>query len=222
MTNHNFHPFSVTFNLFSSGIILGSRWLSFEGILTYLKAREKLGLQFYDLPSDRPMQIISPDELPVKQTNRLVHASVAQFPKCVFYSYVVLVKRFDEEYCHMINTKVKKIQIDRGHFRNYFMRLPYVITPSATFYVNGDRAEIERLLPHLPGLGKKIGAGGLIRNCVIEDMDEDYSLIKGDLAMRSLPLSLGYRGSEIMYLPWHAPYWAKNAAACVAPGAKVF
>ena len=104
----------------------------------------------------------------------------------------------------------------------YFMRLPYVITPSATFYVNGDRAEIERLLPHLPGLGKKIGAGGLIRNCVIEDMDEDYSLIKGDLAMRSLPLSLGYRGSEIMYLPWHAPYWAKNAAACVAPGAKVF
>jgi CRISPR type IV-associated protein Csf3 len=212
----------------SPKIALGSRWLHFDGIIAYLMLREKLGEDYWTLPSKDPIDI-SPyiKDPPVKKTGELWHASVAQFPEYAKVEYTTLYKRVDERYCHTIDTKIQKLRVDRGHFRAYMMNIPTIQTNKVSFYVNGDLDEIKRLLMHVSGLGKKTRAGcGYINRSkplLVEGTPEDYSLIKDGVAMRPLPTSMGYRGSVLMWLPWHAPYWDKrNVTACIAPGAKIF
>jgi CRISPR type IV-associated protein Csf3 len=156
------------------------------------------------------------------QLRDIFRASVAWFDVPAEKAGIATIyKRFHEADCHEIDTTVKKVQVGRGHFRAYMMRLPYLPARSATFYVNGDIQEILRLISYLPGLGKKVAYGyGMIRSVSVEETPEDYSLVKDGVAMRPLPCSLGFDSDERMMLAFKAPYWDKrNVAPCVPPGA---
>ncbi len=223
-----FTPFKVTFYL-QTPIVLGSPWLNFDGIVSHLRQRELLGQDYYTLPSKEPMsqyQVWRGNTLQLfQQTRDVLHASVAQFDVGTEQAGVVTVyKRFHEANCHEINTKISKVQVGRGHFRAYMMKLPYLPARSVTFYCNGDMGEILRLIGYLPGLGKKTAYGyGMIKSVSADLTDENYSLVKDGVAMRPIPLDLKrFDSDDKMMLAYRAPYWDKrNVAPCIPPGAVV-
>lgn len=89
---------------------------------------------------------------------------------------------------------------------------------------NGDVKEVLRLIQYLPGLGKKVAYGyGSIKSVSVEELKEDYSLVKDGVAMRPLPCKLGFCSDVVMRLAWRSPYWDKrNIIKCVPPGEKVY
>lgn len=237
-----FQPFFVTFHLCSPKILLGSPWLNFDGVIAHLVVRERLGENFWTLPSKDPMpdSVLYGDRvMPLKQTRQIYHASVGQFLGPFKVGVTTLYKRFDERSCHLIETDIKKINVGSGLFRAYMMKIPHVTTRTITFFVNGDLKEVLRLLQYLPMLGKKGADGaGDFRATFAEvkhpldwdsnksgicygELPEDYSLVKDGKAMRPLPC--WFRdGEERMMLAWKPPYWDKrNVAVCVPPGANI-
>jgi hypothetical protein len=221
-----FQPFSLTFHM-QTPIMLAHPWLAFDGIIAHLLNREIRGQDYYTLPSKEPVDSVQGVNcMPIRKTvcygrGDILHASVAQLDVSEA-NVATIYKRFDESHCHLIDTSVKKLQIGRGHYRAYMMRIPYLPARKITFYVNGDVQEILRLIQYLPGLGKKVGYGyGMIRSVSAEETPEDYSLVKDGVAMRPLPCWF-HDGEERMMLAWKPPYWDKrNICACVPPGAKL-
>jgi CRISPR type IV-associated protein Csf3 len=211
-------------------LVMKSRWLNFDGILSYLQARAYLGRDYYLLPSKTPLskEEMYSDNLPpqlVFETDGLVHASVAEFDASVeMVRKVTLYKRIDEATLYLLESDIRRINVGSGIFRAYMMSLPLLPASKASFYINGDLQGILELCQHLVGLGADENVGfGDIRSVSVEETPEDYSLVKDGVAMRPLPTKLGYRGTVLMWLPWQAPYWGKqNVASCVAPGAHVF
>ena len=221
-----FGNYKLTFHM-QSPIMLGHPWLALDGILAHLINRELRGQDYWTLPSKEPVHAANPQNvMPLFKTRflgqgDLYHASVAWFD-CDEASTATVYKRFDESRSHLIDTQKAKIDIGRGHFKAYAMRLPYVPARTATFYMRGNLMTALSLLSHLPGLGKKVAYGyGMIRNVSVEETSEDFSLVKDGVAMRPLPLFYA-DSNEKMMLAWKQPYWAReNVDACVPPGAKV-
>jgi hypothetical protein len=205
-------------------IMLGHPWLALDGILAHLVNRELRGEDYYVLPSKEP---ISPTRwysgalLPLAQTRDVFHGSVAWLD-CSEASVATIYKRFAEQQCHIIATDRRAIDIARGHFKAYAMRLPYVPARTATFFARGNLHETLRLLGYLPGLGKKVAYGyGMIKSVSVDETPEDWSLVKDGVAMRPLPEFLA-DSSEKMMLAYKMPYWDKrNVAPCVPPGSNI-
>ena len=209
--------------------MLGHPWIALDGILAHLINREIRGQNFWTLPSKEPIPNVlgrQQNLMPLKKTvcyphGDVYHGSVAWLD-CADASATTIYKRFDESRCHMIQTQKQKIDVGRGLFRAYMMRLPYIPAKTACFYACGDLMEVLRLLSYLPGLGKKVAYGyGMIKGVSVEETDEDYSLMKDGVAMRPLPDFLA-DSDEKMMLAYRPPYWDKrNVVPCVPPGAHV-
>jgi len=205
--------------------MLGHPWLALDGILAHLINREQRGQDYYTLPSKEPLshtRFYSGPVMPLAQTRDVFHASVAWLDYSEA-STATVYKRFSEQQCHMIQTERKTIDVSRGHFKAYAMRIPYVPARTAAFYARGNLGETLRLLGFLPGLGKKVAYGyGMIKSVCVEETPEDYGLVKDGVAMRPLPLDLGFESSEQMMLAYKPPYWDKrNVSPCAPPGAEV-
>jgi hypothetical protein len=206
-------------------ILLGHPWLAFDGIIAHLINRELRGQDYYTLPSKEVVSqtfLYHGSVMPLVQTRDVFHASVAWLD-CNEAHVTTLYKRFAEQYAHNLKTDKKEIDISRGHFKAYAMKLPYISAHTATFYARGNIQETLRLLSYLPGLGKKVAYGyGAIKSVSVEETEADYSLIKDGVAMRPLPCYLGFDSDEKMILNYKSPYWNRNEAKlCVPPGAKV-
>lgn len=205
--------------------MLGHPWLACDGIVAHLINREQRGQDYYTLLSKEPVsftRFYRGAVMPFAQTRDVFHASVAWLD-CNEASTATVYKRFSEQQSHLIKTDRKTIDVSRGHFRAYAMVLPYVPARTATFYARGNLKETLRLLSFLPGLGKKVAYGyGMIKSVSVEETAEDYSLVKDGVAMRPLPLDLGFKSSELMMLAYRPPYWDKRLVRpCVPPGARV-
>ena len=206
-------------------IMLGHPWIALDGILAHLINRELRGQDYYTLPSKEPISqnfLYKGALMPLAQTKDVFHGSVAWLD-CNEASTATIYKRFAEQQSHTIQTRTKAIDIARGHFKAYAMRLPYIPARTATFYVRGNLKEVLRLLSYLPGLGKKVAYGyGMIKAVAVEETEADFSLVKDGVAMRPLPCSLGFDSDEKMVLAYKSPYWDKrNVTACVPPGARI-
>lgn len=215
--------FSLTFHM-QTPIMLAHPWLAFDGILAHLINREIRGQDYYTLPSKEVVSqnfLYHGSVMPLSQTRDVFHASVAQLDVNEA-NVATIYKRFDERDCHKIETSVKKLQIDRGHYRAYMMKLPYIPARKIVFYCAGNLKEVLRLIQFLPGLGKKVAYGyGLFKSVSVEETETDYSLVKDGVAMRPLPCFLGYASDEKMMLAYKSPFWDKrNVTVCVPPGAK--
>lgn len=214
-------PLKITFHMMTP-ISLGHPWMHFDGLLMHLKAREALGEDYYVLPSKDPKELGV--EIPVAKLERngfqVYRASVSFFDVDVL-AVTTIYKRFYEKDAGTLIAR--KIDLARGLYRSYMMRLPYIPARRVYFYAYGDPGEIDRLLSALEGLGKKVSIGfGRFREYVIEEVDEDASVVYNGVAMRPIPAAMLRYADRAMMLAYKPPYWDKrNVALCAPPGARV-
>jgi len=183
-----------------------------------------MGEDYYTLPSKEPLPLNL--DLPLRTFGHkgcfVYQASSSIFNSQLLYTQTIY-KRFFE--AGIADTEIKKKYIDlgRGLFKNYMMKMPYIPAKTCTFYACGDIDEINTLVSNLAGLGKKadIGFGG-IKQVEVVELNQDFSLVMGGKAMRPIPLELCRSASERMMLAYKGPYWDKrNVTLCAPPGAEV-
>jgi CRISPR type IV-associated protein Csf3 len=216
-----FSPLKIIFYM-QTPLCLGHPWINFDSLLAHLYVRKNLP-EYRALPSNKPLplNINLPVKKTVKNSIELYHTSVSQFEFSEVYSKHIY-KRFCEKYIDFQKLKRKKLHINQGYFRNFMIALPYLPTPTVSFYVNGDKECIDELLKGLPALGKKTAIGyGFINNYEIEEIDEDYSLFKDGNPMRPIPIQWideFQEGGEIIPMAYKIPYWARDSVApCIIP-----
>ena len=82
---------------------------------------------------------------------------------------------------------------------------------------------MQRLIEtYLVGLGNDVRIGfGAIRDVAFEQIEEDWSIVAGGVAMRPIPVEMCAEYEDAAYLPYKAPYWSPhNVVLCVPPGAR--
>ena len=171
----------------------------------------------YEMPAYKEEYI--KEQLPLKQTEGVWHTSagfvVGTRKKDVWH------KRFLFNYERMIDfgKKQKAVRTGSGHHRSYSMPIVYIPTEKITFFADGDAAEVERLLRHLPGIGKKRAIGfGLIKSVEVNKQTAGKALTYNNKAMRTLPSGDYDLESRTQMLACRLPYHdAKNNELCYVP-----
>lgn len=217
----NYQPLEIVVEV-TPPIYITSPWLYLDSILKYLCLREALGDLFYILPSEETVDT-SLLEIPLKKTDDIYHSSVGIYNEPKLYKDTIY-KRFTDKETYKLTKKQQKgrIKTNQGHFKDFMIDIPILITDQITFYCNGDKKEITRLLKHLTSIGKKTSIGsGRIRKITVNEIDEDYSFFRDEKVMRPIPASWdvpitnGMRFEQHTYKP---PYWDKNnVTMCIVP-----
>jgi len=222
----NFQSFQVEIKL-GSPLLLANPYIHGDSVLMALLMRRILGDEYYNLPAKNPLPVHNILKLPLKQTKDVYHSSVSQFDTDIIKTETVY-KRFDEEHLNRVRTKITKVRLGQGFYKNYMMKFPAIPTKIVKFYYNGSVKECESILCDLTSLGKKTDIGyGIVRKITIEETEQDYSFVKDGKCMRPLPAKdfqpiYGYP-SVAQRLAWKAPYWdKKNIQMCAAPGAMFY
>ena len=204
-------------------IYLNNPFIHFDGLISYLCFREAVNELFYNLPTESIIDI-SNLQLPIKQTNDVYHASVGIYGDNLRLYRDRLYKRFTDKETYKLTHRQQKgrIKTNQGHFKDFMINLPIIITDTITFYCNGDKKELERSLSHLTSIGKKTSiGGGRIRNITITETNEDYSFFKDNCIMRPIPATMDvpvFEGMIFQQQPYKPPYWDKNnVCMCIVP-----
>ncbi len=207
-------------------IYLTSPYICFDGIISYLCMRDCLGEAFYTLPSEK----ILPTEklvLPLMKTDDVYHASVSIFKDPILKKDTIYKRFTDKETYHLTERQQQgKIKINQGHFKDFMINLPILLTDKVLFYCNGDKKALEYLLGNLRGLGKKTSIGsGRIMKVEITPTPEDYSFYKDGEIMRPIPTKMRIpmvEGMRFQMEAYKPPYWDKrNVAMCYVPTSKI-
>ena len=203
-------------------IYITSPWLHLDSILSYLCLRDALDDLFYCLPTEEIIDISLLD-IPLKKTADVYHSSVGIFSNPKLYKDTIY-KRFTDKETHKLTRKQQtgRIKTNQGHFKDFMINIPILITNKITFYCNGDKSEINRLLSHLTRIGKKTSIGsGRIKKITINDLSEDYSFFKDNCIMRPIPATMDvpvFEGMIFQKQPYKPPYWDKNnVCMCIVP-----
>lgn len=219
----NFQPFKVEIKL-GTPLLLANPYIHGDSVLMALLMKRVLGDEYYNLPAKSPIPVDKILKLPLKQTKGVYHASVSQFDTDIIKTETVY-KRFDEEHLDKVKTRITKVRLGQGFYKNYMMKFPVIPTKTVTFYYNGSMRECENILNDLTAIGKKTDIGyGIVRKITFEETEQDYSFVKDGKCMRPFPAK-DFEGeygipSVAQRLAWKAPYWdKKNIAMCAAPGA---
>ena len=223
---YDFRSLEITFRM-ASPICLTYPFIFFDGMIAHLMNRYLDPEGYRALPSKRVVKKVGEVSLPIKRyyfndKEYIYHASVSIFDQGQAY-VTTIYKRFYEKYLDFNRIKRKKIDRSRGFFRDYMIKLVYIPARKVTFYACGDAEALDVLFQGLPGLGKKTAIGfGSIKDYSIKEINEDYSIVKDGMAMRSIPAEAVKWSSEIVLMAYKAPYWAKeNVKPCVPPFALV-
>ena len=204
-------------------IYITSPWLHLDSILSYLCLRDALGDLFYCMPTEETIDVSLLD-LPLKETDDVYHSSIGVYPDNSKLYRDTIYKRFTDKETYKLTKKQQKgrIKTNQGHFKDFMINLPILITDNVTFYCNGDKKELKRLLRNLTNIGKKgsIG-GGRINKVIINETTEDNSFFKDGKIMRPIPVSMKFpifEGVNIQRQPYKPPYWDKNnVVMCFVP-----
>jgi len=120
----------------------------------------------------------------------------------------------------------RKVDIVRGPFKAYGMKMITIAAPSCKFWCVGARRPLEELLAGVSGLGKKRAAGcGRIIGVSIVEAEQDASMLHPDHGVnRPVPVSLAKQldlpgaSESIAMLAYKPPYWNKSKhALCRVP-----
>ncbi|RAP49678.1 MAG: hypothetical protein BZ138_07445 [Methanosphaera sp. rholeuAM270] len=198
-------------------------WIYLDGILSYLCMRDALGEEYYSLPSHETVDI-SCLQLPLKKTDDVYHASVGVMNNPVLKRNTFYKRFTDKETHHLIPKQRKgRIRTNSGHFKDFMINMPMIITNKVTFYCCGDKKEITRLLGNLTHLGKKTSiGGGHIKEIHIHETEVDYSFYKDGNIMKPLPSHIDplpvTQKTTWRNMTYKPPYWEmQNAKLCRAP-----
>ena len=218
----DYTPLKIVFDI-GSPVYLNSPYLHLDSVLAYLCLRDALDDYFYILPTEKIIDISQLD-IPLKKTEDIYHSSIGFYSNIYQLKTDKVYKRFtDKETYHLSNKHKKgKILINRGHFKDFIIQMPTIITDKIIFYCNGDKKELERLLSHLRNIGKKTSiGGGKINNIKITETLTDYSFFKDETVMRPIPCNMKLplvEGMVFQKATYKPPYWNKhNATMCYMP-----
>lgn len=224
-----FQNLRITFHL-RTPVVLTYPFITLDSIVAHLGFREKLGESYYTLPSKTPVDCNFSSTNPIAKY-RLGDGPDAPFFRCasiaffdcpLFFS-TKMYKRFDEARCASIATKRTKISLGSGPLRNWAMSLAYLPATKAVFYAKANAEELRRSLAHLPALGKEANVGwGEISSFDIEEIEEDWAVVKDGKAQRMIPQWALRSYEELVPMAYRSPYWDKrNVELCAPPGTKV-
>ena len=221
-TGDDYTPLQIVMDVIPP-IYIASPWLHLDSILSYLCLRDALGDLFYCMPTEETIDV-SLLNLPLKRTSDVYHSSVGIYADNIKLYRDTIYKRFTDKETHKLTHRQQKgrIKTNQGHFKDFMINLPIIITDTITFYCNGDKKELERLLSHLTSIGKKTSIGsGRIRNITITETNEDYSFFKDNCIMRPIPATIDvpvFEGMIFQQQPYKPPYWDKNnVCMCIVP-----
>ena len=219
---YTYTPLKISMDILPP-LYINSPWLHFDSILTYLCIRDALDELFYYLPTEKIIDI-SKLKIPLKKTEDIYHSSVGIYSDNLRLYRDKLYKRFTDKQTYKLTKKQQKgkIPINRGHFKDFMINMPMLITDNITFYANGDKNEIKKLLSNITHLGKKTSIGsGQITKIKIEKIEEDYSFFKDNNVMRPIPVKIKLpiiEGMKFEKQPYKPPYWDKNnISMCYVP-----
>lgn len=152
-------------------------------------------------------------ELPfLEKSDGVYHAS---FPisKIKAFQNRTIIKNFDKVGFAAMGGKVNSTIEDtkRGRHKSWFENFEAMTVDKVIYYVRGDIDAIHDLLKGLRHLGKKASIGmGKIKETSIEEIKDDYSLVKNNTPMRNLPSIEKYHNlsnSSKVLMPLNPPYW---------------
>lgn len=204
-------------------VYITSSWLHLDSILTYLCTRDALDELFYCMPTEETIDVSLLD-LPLKKTEDIYHASIGVYSENAKLYKDTIYKRFTDKETYKLSKRQQKgrIKTNQGHFKDFMINIPILITDTITFYCNGDKKELNRLLAHLTSIGKKTSiGGGRINKIIISETSEDYSFFKEGQIMRPIPTKMKipiFEGMIFQQQPYKPPYWDKNnVTMCYVP-----
>jgi hypothetical protein len=198
-------------------------WIYLDGIISYLCMREALGEEYWTLPSHETIDIHNL-QLPIKQTADIYHASIGIYNNPILKKNTFFKRFTDKETYHLTPKQRKgKIRTNSGYYKDFMINMPIVITNKVTFYCNGDKQHISRLLQNLTNIGKKTSiGGGHIKKITIKETETDYSFYKEGHCIKpipkhldTLPIQQGDIWKRVTYKP---PYWdSSKSELCRVP-----
>ena len=228
-----FTPLQITFFM-RTPILLAHPWIHFDGLLAHIILRSEMGEKYYLLPAKQEVLEIY-DILKKTMPLKLVRANGYEFwsGSVSFFQARILggatiYKRFHTRAIGLTKSRKKRVDIVRGYYKMYAMRLPMIVTKQVVFFACGKRGEIEELLPHVTGLGKKRVIGwGAVKGFEITELDTDMSVITtSGRVMRPVPVRafthMEPEKIDIAKCSYKPPYWwKKNVDICVLPNSKL-
>lgn len=143
---------------------------------------------------------------------------------------VTVFKRFDaKEYETTTGNKLPAgaWNLSSGNYKMHVSSFELSSVEEVVFYCRGDRDTVQDLLKDLRYLGKKTAHGnGKVKNIIVEETEENRSVVFQDRLMRPVPLKSRYL-SEVnekpaaRLMPLTHPYWDRGREAMVRiPGTK--
>ena len=107
-------------------------------------------------------------------------------------------------------TDARSATITSGQLKAYDLALPTVFAREVVWYAHGHPGEVQRLLDaHAPAIGRKRNLGwGTVMSWNVETIDEDRSVVDGDVLRRRMPVESGIEGATAdgaIRPPYHHP-----------------
>jgi hypothetical protein len=216
-TPTNFKPCKITFFL-SSPLSLTHPWLHFDGVVSYLQMRKTLKEDFFLLSRKTRYTFPLHKKFPIAYYKNIPCASVSILESSK-YKLEVMYKRFEDRWAG----GKRKVYRGSGAFRDFMLQHLYVPTRTVVFYAKADLEILKDLLKDLIGLGDNWRIGwGAMRDFVIEEMEEDWSIVANGVAMRPIPTAFLKSCEDTALLAWKPPYWdTSNVEECAVPGSRV-
>lgn len=193
-------------------------YLPIDGILYAAAMRLKHGPEILTTPGQATdaESILLPLDCREKDGEWFYAASFAQWEAPHTDGQSFWVKRFDPQHSDLVDFRGKrgKVIVEQGRYKAYHMPIYYRHALEVSWYVVGDKSQIERLLQIVTHIGKKTAQGnGRINRWCVESWPADCSL-RNDAGkpMRAIPQSGG-----ILY-GIRPSYWdSKNQVECQLP-----
>jgi len=203
-------PLKVVFHM-RTPVALGFPWIFFDSLLAHVALREELGGRYFALPTKTPVDRI-PD-LPLKRWRGVYVASVSVFEPETEMAVYQFYKRGDFPFPR------GKIRRGSGFFKDFIIRAAYVPVRRVVFYATGELEGVKRLVSKVSALGKERNVGfGAVKEVHVEEVEEEWGLVRGSLAMRPIPVRFLKRYEDAAYLAYKPPYWAKESVdLCAVP-----
>jgi CRISPR type IV-associated protein Csf3 len=176
-------PIKVTAKMMTGQVATTDGYLALDGILAYVWMRENHPELIGTMITDFDEMLLS--ELPIEKRG----TGDDWYYACSFACYTPLKetrrywhKRFDaqlaEEYVDFENRR-GKVNVRSAQYKNYRIPLNILLIPEITWYLVGDKAEIERMVNQITHIGKKASQGlGLVREWTVESIEEDLSWLR--------------------------------------------
>ena len=151
--------------------------------------------------------------------------------KVNFIDNDLLTKNFDNQMFNEFGDKPDSSTVHNklsGKYKSWLETYETTNVDKVYFYLHGDFEVISTLFENLRYIGKKASLGyGKIAKIQVEEIENDYSLVKDNQAMRHLPNIKKYQNLENKnkaLMPLTHPYWkrANNKQVCILPERRYF